>query len=250
MADTTRDDIAAALDQEVSNLCDALHGIEVKALSGHAKVLAAEESSIDSQLRLAQLEETVAKLKAQGRERELALYQEVVRLETLLKAEKMQGALASSRAHALLADVERLRCMRDEAAIARDAALGELAGAYADMEAMQATLQDSAIYVRYLRKKVLELEIESSRNAARALSGGGAGRDDAQGAFSMASIRASVQAAVREACECGEEEKRRRLRQLQLRWHPDKNPVLTEFATEVTKLINEAVAQAEAGGSK
>lgn len=43
----------------------------------------------------------------------------MVRLETLLKAEKMQGALASSRAHALLADVERLRCMRDEAAIAR-----------------------------------------------------------------------------------------------------------------------------------
>lgn len=29
-------------------------------------------------------------------------------------------------------------------------------------------------------------------------------------------------------------------------WHADKNPVLTEFATEVTKLINEAVAEAEA----
>lgn len=116
MTEMSRDDICAALDQEVIKLSDTLHGIEVKALAGQAKALAAEEGAIDSQLRrvqllhctsccaackpkplrvmtaacthtkksldthghrLAQLEETVAKLKAQGRERELALYQEV-----------------------------------------------------------------------------------------------------------------------------------------------------------------------------
>ena len=32
------------------------------------------------------------------------------------------------------------------------------------------------------------------------------------------------------------------LKELRLRWHPDKNPVLQEFATEVTKIINEAIA--------
>ena len=36
----------------------------------------------------------------------------------------------------------------------RDSAISELATAYADMDAMQATLSDSAVYVRYLRKKV------------------------------------------------------------------------------------------------
>jgi hypothetical protein len=50
----------------------------------------------------------------------------------------------------------------------RDDALNELASSYADMDALQATLSDSAVYVRYLRKKVLELELEQARNSARA----------------------------------------------------------------------------------
>jgi hypothetical protein len=37
---------------------------------------------------------------------------------------------------------------------AREDAMAELACSYADMEAMQATLADSAVYVRYLRRKV------------------------------------------------------------------------------------------------
>ena len=39
----------------------------------------------------------------------------------------------------------------------RDSAITELATAYADMDAMQATLSDSAVYVRYLRKKASDL---------------------------------------------------------------------------------------------
>lgn len=45
--------------------------------------------------------------------------------------------------------------------------MSELATAYADMDAMQATLADSAVYVRYMRKRVLELELEQSRNHAK-----------------------------------------------------------------------------------
>jgi hypothetical protein len=40
------------------------------------------------------------------------------------------------------------------------------------------------------------------------------------GVVSLASIRTSIQAAVAEAAQCGEEERRKRIRQLQLRWHP------------------------------
>ncbi|KAF5826849.1 hypothetical protein DUNSADRAFT_1886, partial [Dunaliella salina] len=65
------------------------------------------------------------------------------------------------------------------------------------------------------------------------------------GVFSLQAIRQQVQNAVKEVCQCEDEEKRKRLlRQMQLRWHPDKNPLLTEIATEVTKLLNEATAQA------
>ena len=53
----------------------------------------------------------------------------------------------------------------------RDDAYAELATAYADMDALHATLTDSAVYVRYLRKRVLELELEQSRSAARSLLG-------------------------------------------------------------------------------
>lgn len=114
--------------------------------------------------------------------------------------------------------------------------------------------------------------------------------------FSLASIKASVEAAVAAAAAEPEAERRKRIRQLQLRWHPgefsgrglwvwpraqlgtppqvliathsvacvcvcvcvatptlvllmvtDKNPVLKEFATEVTKIINEAVGKLEGG---
>lgn len=36
------------------------------------------------------------------------------------------------------------------------------------------------------------------------------------------------------------------IKALRLRWHPDKNPILTEFATEVSKVLNAAVATMEA----
>lgn len=50
----------------------------------------------------------------------------------------------------------------------RDDALSELASAYADLDGLQSTLTDSAVYVRYLRKKVLELEMANARMASKA----------------------------------------------------------------------------------
>lgn len=65
--------------------------------------------------------------------------------------------------------------------------------------------------------------------------------------FSLKAIKASIEAAVQDAMRCDDAERKKRLRALQLRWHPDKNPVLREVATEVTKMINEAVTQLEGG---
>ncbi|GIL90549.1 hypothetical protein Vretimale_17499 [Volvox reticuliferus] len=138
--------------------------------------------------------------------------------------------------------------MRDDALQQRDNALSELSGCYADVDALQATLADSAVYVRFLRKRLLELELLAARQQQQQPGPADKGGGGSSGVFSLASIRTAIQAAVAEAAKCSEEERRKRIRQLQLRWHPDKNPVLTEFATEVTKIINEAVAEMERAG--
>jgi hypothetical protein len=44
----------------------------------------------------------------------------------------------------------------------RDSALTDLANAYSDMQAMQAALLDSALYVRFLRAKLLEVQLSDS----------------------------------------------------------------------------------------
>ena len=122
---------------------------------------------------------------------------------------------------------DQLRILRDAAVAQRDDTLSELATAYADMDALQATLSDSAVYVRYLRKRVLELELEQSRNAAFSILNNSMPKAQQQltkqeGAFSLDSIKAAIETAVEEACGCPEDERKKRIRQLQLRWHPDK----------------------------
>ncbi|KAG1679664.1 hypothetical protein FOA52_006181 [Chlamydomonas sp. UWO 241] len=186
-----------------------------------------------------------------AKEREQLLRHEILRYEALLDAEALQALFTERKLQQMLGQehvaCEQLRAERDAAAMQRDDALTELAIAYADMDAMQATLSDSAVYVRYMRKRVLELELEQARGAVkdamRAANGAAAEASGQDGVFSMASIKASIASAVADAAVCNEDERRKRIRQLQLRWHPDKNPVLAELATEVTKLINEAVAQ-------
>ena len=46
----------------------------------------------------------------------------------------------------------------------RDAALNDLSSAYSDMQAMQAALLDSALYVRFLRAKLLEAQLAEHRS--------------------------------------------------------------------------------------
>ena len=46
-----------------------------------------------------------------------------------------------------------------------ETALSDLASAYTDMQAMQAALLDSALYVRFLRAKLLEMQLSDQRFA-------------------------------------------------------------------------------------
>ncbi|KAF6258082.1 hypothetical protein COO60DRAFT_1701528 [Scenedesmus sp. NREL 46B-D3] len=248
---------AALADRHFSMLAAALESIEGRSEALTSRLAAAEAEAAMYKARMEAAEHGLARLTAQlesGNTEQQAQKREVCRLSALLEASQLQAALSSEQ---LLADVgeerarcERLRAVRDDALLQRDDALLELANAYADIDAMQATLADSALYVRQLRQRVTELELrqqQQQHQAAKQQHGGQADwrehRD--QGVFSIASIQASVQAAVAAAAQEPEAERKRRIRQLQLRWHPDKNPVLKEFATEVTKVINEAVAALE-----
>lgn len=71
-----------------------------------------------------------------------------------------------------------------------------------------------------------------------------------EGLLTAASLKTQILAAVAEAKRCDPAECKKRIRALQLRWHPDKAaadvPALRELAGEVTKMLNEALA-AEGG---
>ncbi len=125
----------------------------------------------------------------------------------------------------------------------RDDALTELAMALEEVGAAQVALAGAELERRELRQRLRWLEAHQQSGRAAQCSGGidaGAG-GEAEGPVSVAAVRREVEAAVLEATACEEGERRQRIRALQLRWHPDKNPVLRELATEVTKMINEAV---------
>lgn len=168
--------------------------------------------------------------------------------------QQTQATFTEERLQALLTD-ERLRCerlkhSRDVAEVERDEALTDLAATYAELDAYRASLAESSLYVRHLKARVAELEVAQARSsaAAAARAGGAAaaaasGRGDGDGVFSVAAVKAAVQAAVAEAGRCEPEERKKRIRALQLRWHPDKaGGFLTNLAGEVTKMINEAAA--------
>ena len=70
----------------------------------------------------------------------------------------------------------------------------------------------------------------------------------------MGNVQASIEEAVKEIKMLPEDECKKQIKALRFRWHPDKNPVLTDLATEVSKIINAAVKGMEAdlggGGAK
>ncbi|GFR53262.1 hypothetical protein Agub_g16044 [Astrephomene gubernaculifera] len=268
LTQSPEDALSTMFDQRVALLAATMESLRSKCELLQEQLTESGAVCSSYAARLARSEDSARRLRLEvelGKERERQLQHDVTRLEALLEAGRLQASVAEARHQTALAEerarTERLRVMRDDALLQRDNALSELSGCYADVDALQATLADSALYVRYLRKRLLELELAAARQQQQSQQqerqrqqsagskegegGEGGGSGGGGGVFSLATIRKAIQAAVAEAAQCGEEERRKRVRQLQLRWHPDKNPVLTEFATEVTKMINEAVAEME-----
>ena len=106
----------------------------------------------------------------------------------------------------------------------------------------------------HLKNKLLEAEYRAAKAGAAAAAARNRGRESdkenrphrkaaAGGAFDVNTITAEIRKTLKDAQALGEKERKSRVRALQLRFHPDKNPVLKEMATEVTKIINTCAAE-------
>ena len=67
-----------------------------------------------------------------------------------------------------------------------------------------------------------------------------------ESSFSLTKTRQAIEEAVKEAAQLPADERRRKLKALRLKWHPDKHDVLKEVAEEVTKVINACIEEMEA----
>lgn len=70
--------------------------------------------------------------------------------------------------------------------------------------------------------------------AARIAKGAGSGDDSKL----LKEAAAEIKKHVEEAHQLPEAEKKKKLRDLRMRWHPDKNPMLRSLADEISKVIN------------
>ena len=115
-------------------------------------------------------------------------------------------------------------------------------------------LQDAGRYIEHLRSDnaILLANLQHARaesmSFAQAVAHAHAAAEDIkasasreQGGFAMDNIKHSIETAVAEIQGLEEEDRKKQIKALRLRWHPDKNPILTEFATEVSKILNAAV---------
>jgi hypothetical protein len=77
---------------------------------------------------------------------------QVARMEAAMEEERLRHSLVEHQLQQQLVEerlrAERMRASRDDTVQQRDECQHELAAAYAELEAMQATLADSAVYVR------------------------------------------------------------------------------------------------------
>ena len=66
---------------------------------------------------------------------------------------------------------------------------------------------------------------------------------EAESALGMTKTKEAIEKAVKEAASLPADERRKKLKALRLKWHPDKHEVLREMAEEVTKIINKCIEE-------
>ena len=241
-------------DGHLSSLCEQLKAERDEARAEARQAAGARDAALDACARLASINpngrssQEVEQLVEENRH----LQRVCQRLQAAgrdLVAARNEAAFDCERAREELraaeAAVERCTAQRDDA---RE----ELQHVKVEADAM---LQDAAEHIHMLQGRARRLEVvverllaenhhhqESAAAAAAARERAATPRDSA---FGMTHTRAAIEAAVREASRLPEPERRKKLGQLRLKWHPDKHEVLKEMATEVTKLINDAIEQLE-----
>lgn len=169
---------------------------------------------------------------------------ETARSQVVATQQLATQAVAEERHYSRVLAAERDEAIFEcNAACCRHAeAAAELGEAFADVEALQASLHDASEYIKLLKEEVLALHLEGSRLVAA---------DKAKLIDAKAEVatgkwektKDSIRQAVRDAYKLSEGERNKKIKQLQLRWHPDKNPIIKDFAEEVIKLINATSAE-------
>ena len=128
-----------------------------------------------------------------------------------------------------------------------------------DHEATDLLLSDASEYVDHLKQTCLKFEAtirclqrslhehqaraatSSPSSGGEASNGGAEQQQEQQPLLGMTHTRNAIEAAVKEAAALPEDERKRKIRGLRAKWHPDKHDILKEMTSEVTKLINAAV---------
>mmetsp|Transcript_26821 Transcript_26821/g.69534 ORF Transcript_26821/g.69534 Transcript_26821/m.69534 type:complete len:401 (-) Transcript_26821:48-1250(-) len=229
-------------------LASSLEAVEARSEMLAARVEASESESAMYAASAADKEAALGRVLRDAKVHEEALLNEVARLQGVLEAQSLSHEVAEETLRHMISserrNADRLRSERDEAHRQRAEALVELGETASDMEAMQAALTDCATYCQFLRERCTALEAEADELARRAPPP--PPDNGSRGVFGLDATREAIQQAVKETAGLSAGERKKQIRQLQLRWHPDKNPVLRELAGEVSKLINEAAASLEA----
>lgn len=158
------------------------------------------------------------------------------------------------------AEIDALKHEREEARsecqaalMERDVALDALEEERSDHNATELLLSDAAEYVRHLKQSCMSMEAtirclqRQARDSARQqqqqqeTSASSPTASPEQPLFGLSNTRNAIVEAVKEAASLPTEERNKKIRSLRAKWHPDKHDVLKDMASEVLKMINEAV---------
>jgi len=235
-----------------------------QATGGGARAAASQLAEADSII-----QEQAAEIERLNRrvERQAMLLEDRLEVEAELrkkeKAQYDQAAQLQASIAALQLEKKQLSQSLGLLAKERDQVRAEKAAAVSDAQCMHAMLQDAGKYIEHMRNDiaVLQMNLQHARaetmSFAQAAAHAHAAAEDIKfaaaaekerkesGGFAMDNITKSIETAVAEIKGLPEEDRRKQIKALRLRWHPDKNPILTEFATEVSKVLNAAVAAME-----
>lgn len=140
-------------------------------------------------------------------------------------------------------ELNRVAQAREHAENVASKAMWERDEAEDELAFVKGLLSDAALKNDALRSRVhqLELVVQKIILTAPEMAPQAPPPAQADSALGLAKTREAIEKAVKEAAALPGPERRKKLRALKLKWHPDKHEHLKEMAEEVTKMINQIV---------